>query len=96
MTTTSRRTRFRITALQAGVVMAIAAVAAGAFFEVRPPEAYGICMACHGRDLINWVGREITGNVRLVVAPASVVFPLLTVVGVVLGARLAAFLAGEY
>ena len=87
--TATRRTRFRITGLQAGVVMAIAAVAAGAFFQVRPPEAYGICMACHGRDLVNWVGREITGNARLVVAPAAVVFPLLTVVGVILGARFA-------
>jgi hypothetical protein len=96
MTTTDRRSRLRITGLQAGVVMAIAAVAAGAFFEVNPPDAYGVCMACHGRDLINWVGREITGNVRLVVAPASVVFPLLTVVGVLLGARLAAALTGEF
>jgi hypothetical protein len=94
--TATRRRRLRITGLQAGVVMAIAAVSAGAFFEVRPPEAYGICMACHGRDLVNWIGHELTGNGRLIVAPASVVFPLLTVVGVLLGARLAAAIAGEF
>lgn len=92
----TKRQRVRITGLQAGVVMAIAAVSAGAFFEVRPPEAYGICMACHGRDLVNWIGHELTGNGRLIMAPASIVFPLLTVVGVLLGARLAAAIAGEF
>lgn len=95
MTAPTRRSRFRITGLEAGIVMAVVAVAAGAFFEVRPPSAYGICMACHGRDLVNWVANEVTGS-RLVVAPASLVFPLLTVVGVLAGARLAAALAGEF
>lgn len=75
--------------------MALAAVAAGAFFEVRPPEAYGICMACHGRDLVDWVANEISGS-RLTVAPASAVFPLLTVVGVVVGGWIAAVVSGEF
>jgi hypothetical protein len=91
-----RRQRLRITGLQAGVVMAVVAVMAGAFFEVRPPEAYGICMACHGRDLVNWVAGEFADSGRLIVAPASVVFPLLTVVGVLIGARLAAAISGEH
>src|SRR4030065_396348 len=91
----TRRQRVRITGLQAGGGMAIAAVSAGAFFEVRPPEAYGVCMACHGRDLVNWIGHELTGNGRLIVAPAAVVVPLLTVVGVLIGARIAAAIAGE-
>jgi hypothetical protein len=84
-----------MTGLQAGVVMALAAVAAGVFFEVRPPEAYGICMVCHGRDLVNSVANGVTGS-RLTVAPASLVFPLLTVVGVLLGAWIAAVMSGEY
>lgn len=91
----TRRTRMRITGLQAGVVMAIAAVAAGSFFEVRPPDAYGVCMACHGRDLVNWIANEVTGS-RLVVAPVALVFPLLTVVGVLLGAWVAAKVSGEF
>lgn len=91
---TARRTKYRITGLRAGVVMAIAAVMAGAFFEVRPPDAYGICMACHGRDLVNWVINDVAGT-RLTVAPAALVFPLLTVVGVVIGAWIAARLSGE-
>lgn len=75
--------------------MAIAAVAAGAFFEVRPPDAYGICMTCHGRDLVNWVSNDVFGT-RLTVAPAALVFPLLTVVGVVIGGWMAARLTGEF
>lgn len=92
---TDKRSRFGITGLQAGVVMAIAAVAAGAFFQVRPPGAYGICMACHGRDLVNWVSNEAFGT-RLVIAPASLVFPLLTVLGVLVGAWVAAAMSGEF
>ncbi len=91
----TRRRGFPVTGLQAGVVMAIGAVAAGSFFEVRPPDAYGICMACHGRDLINWVVNDLTGW-RLTVAPASLVFPLLTVVGVVIGGWIAAVMSGEF
>ena len=94
-TATSRRTRYRVTGTQAGVVMGIAAVMAGAFFEVRPPDAYGICMACHGRDLVNWVANDLFGT-RLTVAPAALVFPLLTVVGVVIGGWIAARLSGEF
>ncbi len=84
-----------ITGLQAGIIMAIAAVAAGTLFEVRPPEAYGVCMACHGRDLVNWIINDAAGT-RLTVAPASLVFPLLTVVGVVIGASIAAHASGEF
>ena len=90
-----RRRGIRITGLQAGVILALAAVGAGTYFEVRPPEAYGICMACHGRDLVNWMANQITES-RLTVAPASLVFPLLTVVGVVVGAWVAAVLSGEF
>ena len=43
----------RVTAVQTGIVAAVLAVAAGALFDVSPPAAYGICMACHGRDLVN-------------------------------------------
>lgn len=91
----TRRPRYRVTGLQAGIVMAVAAVAAGSFFEVRPPDAYGICMACHGRDLVDWIINDVT-NSRLTVAPASLVFPLLTVVGVVIGGWFAARLSGEF
>jgi hypothetical protein len=75
--------------------MATAAVLAGAFFEVRPPDAYGICMVCHGRDLVNSVVNGVFGT-SLLVAPAALVFPLLTTIGVVLGAGFAAVRSGEW
>src|SRR5438034_1686332 len=85
----------RVTAVQMGIVSGILAVTAGALFEVRPPEAYGLCMACHGRDLVNWTINAATGT-HLVVAQASLVFPVLTTVGVLLGAFVAAWTSGEF
>ena len=85
----------RITGVQAGVVMVLAAVAAGAFFEVRPPDAYGICMSCHGRDLVNWLTNHGLGT-DLTVSSVSLVFPLLTTIGVIIGAWTAAVVSGEF
>jgi len=78
-----------------GIAAAILAVAAGAFFDVRPPEAYGVCMACHARDLVNWT-LNVFAHMHLEVAPASLVFPVLTPIGVLLGALLAAKRNGEF
>jgi len=95
--TTQRRPRrrLRVTGVQAGAVMAIAAVAAGSFFEVRPPDAYGICMSCHTRDMVGWISNRSIGS-DIAVSQASLVFPLLTTVGVVIGALLAALLSREF
>jgi hypothetical protein len=85
----------RVTGLQAGVVMALAAVVAGAFFMVRPPDAYGICMSCHTRDLVNWLSNHNLGT-NLTVAQVSLVFPLLTTIGVLIGASIGAVTSGEF
>lgn len=85
----------RVTAVQMGLVAAILAVVAGALFDVRPPEAYGLCMACHGRDLVNWTINQFAGT-HLTVAPASLVLPVLTTVGVFVGALVAATSNGEF
>ncbi len=92
---TKRRDPVRITAVGMGVVSGMLAVAAGAFFNVRPPEAYGICMACHGRDLVNWIVNRLAGT-HLEVADASLVFPVLTTVGALLGAFVAAKSSREF
>jgi hypothetical protein len=83
-----------MTAVRAGVVSGALAVVAGAFFGVSPPDAYGLCMACHGRDLVNSVVNAVA-HTRLVVAPASSVYPVLTTVGVLIGAFAAARANGE-
>lgn len=90
-----RRGAVRVTAVYTGAVAAILAVLAGALFEVRPPEAYGVCTACHGRDLVNWTVNVFAGT-QLTAAPASLVFPVLTTIGVLLGALLAATTSGEF
>ena len=85
----------RVTAVQTGIVMGVLAVAAGILSEVRPPEAYGVCMACHARDLVNWIFNWIA-HTSLTVAPASLVVPVLTPVGVLVGAVLAARTSREF
>ena len=85
----SVRRRFRVTATMTGIVGALLAVVVGSLFDVRPPDAYGVCMACHARDLVNW-SINAAADTQLTVAPASLVFPVLTPVGVLLGALLAA------
>lgn len=85
----------RVTAVQMGIVAGVLAVAGGAFFEISPPAAYGVCMACHGRDLVNWLLNAGLGT-RLTVAQASAVFPLLTTVGVLAGALIGARSSGEF
>lgn len=76
--------------LIAGALLGILAVAAsGLLAPAGAPPAYGICVACHGRDLLAviglrpWVGAPSTGGL------------VLTTVGIVLGAVLAAALNGE-
>jgi hypothetical protein len=72
-----------------GIIGGILAVTAGSFFEVRPPEAYGVCMACHARDVMNWIVNSVA-QTHLTVAPASAVVPVLTPIGVLLGAAFSA------
>lgn len=85
----------RVTALQLGIVAGISAVIAGSLFDVRPPDAYGICMACHARDLLNWTINRVAGT-HLTIAPASLVFPVLTTIGVLMGAVLGSTTSGEF
>ena len=87
--------RLRVTATHTGIIAGILAVAAGAFFGVRPPEAYGICMACHGRDLVNWT-INMVAHTNLEVAAASLLYPVLTTIGVLAGALLGARTSGEF
>jgi hypothetical protein len=84
----------RITAVVYGVVVALLAVGVQLFFRVQPPPAYGICMACHPRDMVNWLMNHLAGT-QWEIAPVSVAFPLLTTVGVLIGAYIAARRYGE-
>jgi hypothetical protein len=78
-----------------GIVVAILAVAVGEFLDVSPPAAYGLCSACHGRDLADWIVNHAEGK-HLFVTAAGAGWPLLTVVGLVIGSFAAARRNGEY
>jgi hypothetical protein len=77
-----------ITIVIAGLVAGVLAALAQVSFNVLPPYAYGVCVACHARDLINWLVNHAVGS-NLSVATVSVAAPVLTVVGLVLGAYVA-------
>jgi len=78
-----------------GIVVALLAAAAGEWLDIAPPAAYGICSACHGRDLADWILNHTEGT-KLFVAQAGTHWPLLTVVGVVLGSFAASQKNGEF
>lgn len=93
----------RITPAIAGAIAGFLAVIAQAFFHVIPPPAYGICIACHARDLINWIVAHIfpiygISNGKLVIpgGPVSYNFPLLTTLGILIGALIAAISNKEF
>ena len=66
-------------------------VAAGiqAFFQVQPPEAYGISFIGHPNDLFNWITNNLLKTTWPVRQP-FVIYPALTVIGVLLGSFIAA------
>ena len=66
-----------------------------AYLKIIPPPAYGICFVCHPKDLFNWVSDHIFGT-NFGNVTVSVDWPVLTVVGVVLGAFIAAKQHGEF
>jgi hypothetical protein len=93
--TVKHRWSTRVSAVHTGIVAALLAVIAGSFLGINPPEAYGMCMACHGRDLVNWTVNMLA-HMRLEIAPVSAVYPTLTTVGVLLGALLGSLTSGEF
>lgn len=84
-----RITHLRVSAIVYGVVAGLLAVGVQVFFGLEPPPAYAICMTCHPRDMITWVLNHIVGT-NWEIAPVSATVPLLTTVGLLIGAYLAA------
>lgn len=91
-----------MTPFRVGLVVGVGAAVVQAFFGVLPPPAYGMCIACHMRDLVNWllvrlwpVYGVVDGVPKFIGAGVSLGVPVLTVVGVFLGALVAALRHGE-
>jgi uncharacterized membrane protein YfcA len=93
----------RVTATTAGAIVGFLAALVQAFFHVIPPPAYGICSACHMRDLVNWITAHIypiygltKGAIVIPGSPVSYNIPLLTIIGILIGAGIAARLNSEF
>jgi hypothetical protein len=78
-----------------GIVVGVLAVVVGQWLGVSPPAAYGLCSACHGRDLADWLLKHAEGK-HLFVTAAGAGWPLLTVVGLVIGSFVASKRNSEY
>ena len=87
--------RFTRSAIAYGVVAGALSAIAGEWLQLSPPSAYGLCSACHGRDLVNWILNHTEGA-RLYVAAAGTSWPMLTVIGVIGGSFLASRTNGEF
>jgi hypothetical protein len=94
----------RMTAAIVGAIVGFLAAAVQAFFHVIPPPAYGICIACHVRDLMNWIaahiypiyGLKAGGGLIIPGGPVSYNFPLITTIGVLIGTYIAAKINNEF
>jgi hypothetical protein len=91
----SKLPRVMVSALTAGLVMGFGAALIQAYFKIIPPPAYGICMVCHPKDLLNWVSDHLVGTQWGNVAVSTSV-PVMSVVGILLGAFAAARQHGEF
>jgi hypothetical protein len=75
----------------------LAALVQGLLISAGGPEAYGFCVACHTRDVVN-IGVNAVAGTKLAVAAISqnAILPVMTVIGVLIGAFLSAKLYTEF
>jgi hypothetical protein len=78
--------------LYVGLIIGIlAALVQVLLISAGGPEAYGFCVACHTRDVVNDAVNSLAGT-QLALAPLSqnAILPVMTVVGVLIGAFISA------
>ena len=76
----------------------LAALLQALLISAGGPPAYGFCVACHTRDLVNDVANDAGADPPLGLAPISAnsIFAVLTMVGVVIGGFAASKLNKEF
>ena len=88
------RSIIEVSPFKGGIILGFGAALLQAYFKVVPPVAYGVCMVCHPKELVNRVADYVL-NTDWSYSIASTNWPILTVVGVLLGASVAARQHGE-
>ena len=75
----------------------LAALVQALLISAGGPEAYGFCVACHTRDVVN-DGINALAGTKLAVAAISqnAILPVMTVVGVLIGAFISAKIYTEF
>lgn len=75
----------------------LAAFTQAVLISAGGPEAYGVCIACHVRDLVNGM-INITAGTSLALAPISknAILPVMGVVGIMAGAFISAKVHREH
>jgi len=95
---TSRLDKYAKLPIFVGLVIGIlAALVQSILISAGGPEAYGFCVACHTRDLVNWAVNGVT-EAKLAIAPISAnsVLPVLTIIGVLIGSYISARVYSEF
>ena len=85
----------RINPWLAGAIIGFLAASLQQLANMTKPPAYGFCMACHGRDMINSIVNPIAGT-NLGIAGVVTTIPTLTIIGVLLGSFVAALIFKEF
>jgi len=87
--------KIKISALVFGIIAAFTAVIAQVLLSFHPPAAYGICVVCHARDMVNallsqfpWYGAPVSS--------LAMKGLILTTVGIIIGGAVAAIMSGEW
>jgi len=76
-----RLIRWQVSPVVAGLILGITAVFIGTFTSLSQLNHYGFCTTCHGHDLVVGLAQQMR-----VVRFGPAIWPILTTVGVVLGA----------
>ena len=92
---TGKSRKFHVSALVFGIVAATAAVCAQVFGSFHPPQAYGVCIVCHTRDLVNVLFSQ-TSWYGAAVSTVAIKGLVLTTVGLLLGATFMALVNREW
>ncbi|MDO9518255.1 MAG: YeeE/YedE thiosulfate transporter family protein [Methanosarcinaceae archaeon] len=86
----------KITPTLTGATIGFLAVIMQWLFGASGPQAYGICIACHTRDMLGWIVNTFTATSLIDVTRIGYSAPLLTVLGVLLGAHFSAIRHNEF
>lgn len=87
--------KIRISAVIAGIIIATVAVAAQVIFGFSHPEAYGVCLVCHGRDMLAQLYQTVFHK-AMDMSVSARSGPVLTVIGILAGAFIGAVSSGEF